>query len=308
MTDFFLPFAEFVIPDGSLARVTAGGLIGRASTADLQIDDPTVSELHAMVSLRGRGLKLLSLRRDVLIGGRPQKTVALEPGLRVRLSSRVLLQVADVVLPPSVLVLIGVDREPVELSASVTSLVRGSEPGTLALSARYKPDALAHIWSNADGLKIKIGDHPPESIRAGMSWSIGDRPVRVEERAVLRGVQTTQHQSTVSDESLCIVGRFETVHIYSRGQAKPVVISGRAANLISLLISFKAPVRWEMLAREIWGDEKSAVQLQELYYVTLRRLRLKLRVEGVRPDLVRPDGRGNVELNIYTGDELVDDS
>ena len=40
----------------------------------------------------------------------------------------------------------------------------------------------------------------------------------------------------------------------------------------------------------------------------LARLRERLREAGLREDLVRPDGRGNVELFLRPGDQVVDEA
>jgi len=41
------------LPDGSLVALGHGDFIGRVWTAALVLDDPRVSEGHAMISLRG---------------------------------------------------------------------------------------------------------------------------------------------------------------------------------------------------------------------------------------------------------------
>ena len=44
------------LPDGTIETLYAGDLIGRTWAAALRLDDPDVSEAHAMVSLRGERL------------------------------------------------------------------------------------------------------------------------------------------------------------------------------------------------------------------------------------------------------------
>ncbi len=60
------PFVRLRTHDGVTADVPPGGLIGRLPGAALRLDDPLVSEAHALVSLRGRKLKLLALRLNKL--------------------------------------------------------------------------------------------------------------------------------------------------------------------------------------------------------------------------------------------------
>ena len=59
----YTPFVRFRLPDGRTAQVAAGGLIGRASTAELRIESPEVSEAHAFISMRGRPVRACPARR-----------------------------------------------------------------------------------------------------------------------------------------------------------------------------------------------------------------------------------------------------
>src|SRR5262245_43937798 len=92
----YIPFVRFRLPDGRTAHVSAGGLIGRASTAELRIDSPEVSEAHAFISMRGRHLQMLSLRRWVILDGERKSSLVLAPGQRIRLSQTVVLDVEAV--------------------------------------------------------------------------------------------------------------------------------------------------------------------------------------------------------------------
>ncbi len=56
------PLARFLAPDGRSELLGPGDIIGRMPTATLTINDPHVSEAHALVSLRGSELKLPGLR------------------------------------------------------------------------------------------------------------------------------------------------------------------------------------------------------------------------------------------------------
>ncbi len=63
-------FVRFVVPDGSHRELVHGDVIGRLPRAALALNEPTLSEAHAMVSLRGSLLKLLALRGRVTVRGR----------------------------------------------------------------------------------------------------------------------------------------------------------------------------------------------------------------------------------------------
>ena len=74
------------LPDGSVDHLGPGDIIGRTWTAALRLDDPGVSEAHALVSLRGETLKLLALRGRFLVDGQPSVDVDLAPGQHLRIS------------------------------------------------------------------------------------------------------------------------------------------------------------------------------------------------------------------------------
>ena len=76
-TGGYIPFVRFRLADGTTAQVSPGGLIGRASSAELKIANPEVSEAHALISLRGHQLHMLSLRRWIILDGERCSVIAL---------------------------------------------------------------------------------------------------------------------------------------------------------------------------------------------------------------------------------------
>ena len=62
------PHVRITMTDGSIRELEHGDLIGRLWSAALVIDDPRISEAHALVSLREGGFWLLSLRRKIAVG------------------------------------------------------------------------------------------------------------------------------------------------------------------------------------------------------------------------------------------------
>lgn len=100
-------FARLRAPDGSLAVLGPGDIIGRTAIAALRINDPRISEAHALVSLRGTSLKLLALRGRFFIDHTPQLEVELRSGLVVLLAQDLAIEVVEVSLPHEVLGLEG---------------------------------------------------------------------------------------------------------------------------------------------------------------------------------------------------------
>ena len=65
-------------------------------------------------------------------------------------------------------------------------------------------------------------------------------------------------------------------------------------------------VGWQVLAGELWRGETDEAKLRARLDTVLARVRRRLRVGGVRTDLVRFDGSGCVELVLYPHDTLDD--
>ncbi|HMV66767.1 MAG TPA: hypothetical protein PKA64_07945, partial [Myxococcota bacterium] len=94
---------ELCLPSGERHTLLHGDLIGRLWSAALRLDDPRVSEAHAMVSHRGREMKLLALRGRFQADGLPTTEVSVHPGMEITLAPGLVLTVAAVTLPPAVL-------------------------------------------------------------------------------------------------------------------------------------------------------------------------------------------------------------
>ncbi|MCP4448371.1 MAG: FHA domain-containing protein [Myxococcales bacterium] len=81
-----LPKVWFRLADGSTAALEYGDIIGRLDSAALFIDEPTVSQAHAMVTLREGELYLLSLRRLFAVSGSPTSEIRLAEGMEISLA------------------------------------------------------------------------------------------------------------------------------------------------------------------------------------------------------------------------------
>ena len=296
------PSVRFRTPDGALVDVPAGGIIGRLSSAALRVDDPLVSEAHALVSLRGAHLKLLALRGWLEVDGNRSPDVVLRSGQRIALAQGLALEVDSVRLPSHVIAIVGLGPEPVELSSGVYSVVVRPPPGLSELKPGFQGNASAHVFSSTDGWRIRIRNQPPEDVLAGARWEIEG----VEVSAVAlplghAGAQDTLYHRGRIYPPTHITARYETVHIVPEG-GPPVVLVGVPARIVSELCALAVPAAWEMVAAEIWKDEADRHLLRQNWDRNLRSLRARLRQHGLREDLVRPDGRGNVELFLLPGD------
>jgi hypothetical protein len=87
-----------------------------------------------------------------------------------------------------------------------------------------------------------------------------------------------------------------------------VSLSGQSARVISELVSLGGPVGWVTLSELLWPELSDPALRRPRLDVLLSRLRARLRAAGVRDDLVRSDGAGQVELLIHPRDTLVDET
>jgi len=293
-------YATFRLPDGTRRSLAAGDLVGRLWSAALQIDDPRVSEGHAMVSLRGGDLWLLALRRRLAVEGRSVAELRLEVGQRIALAQALELVVEAVELPAEALAIEGPGL-PATMLPGVCSLQVHPQ---VQLLARYEPDAPCQIWDTADGWR-RAQDGRTAPLVAGDTWSIAGVPFRA---LVLKvggaGLAPTRVTGGI-DPPLRIVTAWETAQVQA-GDAPPVSFAGVHARILSELAALGGPAGWEIVAREVWPDEEDLWALRKRWDVNLGRLRARLRDGGIRRDLVRAAGTGQVEL-VLRHDDLLED-
>ena len=157
------PSVTFVAPDGARHTVHPGGIVGRLARASLRLDDPRVSEAHALVSLRGKALVLLALRGALGLRGKWLGEIELRQGQKILLAEGLALEVAGLVLPGSVMVLVTEAGERLELDRPELSLSTkplASEPGA-------RPDAAAWAWCSGDQWWIQLRGERPRELRDG---------------------------------------------------------------------------------------------------------------------------------------------
>jgi len=294
-------FARLRLPDGTLADVGHGDLIGRTSGAALLLDDPRISEAHAIISLRRGDLFLLALRRLVAVDGAPISEVRLRAGVRIDLADGVAVTVVDVVTPARVLALRSAHLG-TRLLAQVSSVTAGPPPRVVG---RFVPGAPVHLWSVGDAWRLRTGEQPPRPVGPGDRFELDG--VVFELFAVPIG--ELDHASTKADAALDaplrVVAFYDTVELHRRGRP-PVVIGGTGARILSELVVCAGPVAWDVLAREVWPGDSDVAVLRHRWDVALGRLRTRLREGGMRADLVRADRSGQLSLVLYDGDRVDD--
>ena len=291
------------LPDGNEAFATHGAIIGRLASSAVHLDDPAISEAHALVSLRGGAFRLLALRGRLAVAGTLVKDVLMTPGTDIQLTPRHTLHVTAVYLPRAVLAIEGpgLARQALAATTAIATQPR------LQLWPQFREDATAWIWSNGAEWNLRIG-------------AAGDlRPLRDGERFMVDGVELTTSLMSLTAvggattlgpalevEPLVIEARYDVVQI-RRGESLTVTLSGKVARLVSELVMLGGTAPWDVVAREIWGDSDRNA-LRKKFDVVMVRLRHKLREGRVRPDLVRSLGTGVIELVLHASDRVVDAS
>ena len=281
-----------------------GDLVGRLRSAALRIDDPRVSEVHAMVSLRDGELQLLALRGVLAVHRQRQSEVVLVPGVRVRLAKDLYFEVLSVDLEEEALGIAVDDEQPQLLLGSAASLVLDPEPGVVRA---YHRDAAAWLWSDGVGWRIQVRGQAVEPFTSDTALEIDGHSIRAVALPIRRaGVEATALGGRLHPP-LRVVANYDTAHIHRPGN-EPLSLSGIQARILSELVALGGPASWDTVASQIWRGEDAPDRLRHRWDVNLGRLRSKLEQHGVRRDLIRSDGAGQIELMLLPGDEVEDNT
>lgn len=298
---FFYMLAQVVFQteDGAQHTLLHGDLIGRLWTARLQLPDPRISEAHAMVSLRGGQLKLLSLRGLFAVDGKPRKHLVLAAGQRIAFASNLEVTVLEVMLPDAVIGLVGDDLPCQPLPGSCYLTLRPNP----ALLPRPQGRHVAAFWSTGDGWQVQRTGHPPEPLDEGWSMGVGKHHFTAVSIPLTYAGQKKTHMVGAVGAPLRLELHYDTAHIHRDG-APTLTLHGQPARILSELAEVGTGVGWEALAHMLWKDEVFRDRLRRRFDTVLTRLRSKLRTNGVRTDLLKFDGIGNLALVLQPGDSV----
>jgi hypothetical protein len=286
---------------GSEHELGPGDLIGRLRTSALAIDDPRISEAHALVSLRSHVLKLLALRGRFVVGGELLSEVELTRGLTFELAPTVAFRVVEVHLPNAVLALEG-DGLVRQVLDGVLSVVTKPRP---RLVPGYLDGAAAVVWPTGGEWRVRVGAGGSEALEPGTSFEVDGRTLRVLSVPLGSGGSADTLPSLPELQDMHLVLQLHTVELRREGRPS-VVVSGVGARIICELFALGGPVSWQVLAQEVWGPNDDKFALRARLDVALVRLRKRLREERVRDDLVVTTGTGHVQLLLSAGDTVED--
>lgn len=294
--------ARLVLPDGQVVDARPGDFVGRLPSAAVRLNDPRISEAHALVSLRARTLRLLALRGRFAVGGVPLSEVTLEVGTVIQLAPGLALTVLELALPDAVLGLEG-DGVPRQTLAPVTSLRHNAD--TIEVIPGFRPDADALIWSGGDGFRLRLGDEPERPVDVGARFALGEHELRLV-AIPLTSAEVTATQREDLDAALTLVLHYDSVHVH-RGKTV-ASIDGMPARIVTELALIGVPVEWRTLARLLWPGDQDDAALRARFDRTMTRLRKRLVELGLRKDLVRTDGGGRCELLLGPEDRVRDET
>jgi len=294
-------YVKFKLGDVLLRDIGPGDVIGRIWTAALQIADPMVSEAHALVSLREGALKLLGLRGRLSIGGKSLPEVNLSVGLRVGLSPATTLEVVELRVPDALLAL-DLPEVGFRVLSGVALLV--TQP-RIDLIAGASPEAAAILWGDGLTWFARLRGGGDQVLVPGSHVVVDGFRIPVVPVAIGASGGITIANPESLERPLHLIVRYDTVHIH-REDAPPLTLDGIIARIVSDLATAGVPMGWQLLANDLWRDERDPVILRRNWDAALARLRKKLRDARVRADLVRSDHGGNFELLLARGDRIDD--
>lgn len=283
-------------PDGRLVTLGPETIIGRMTSAGLRLNDPSVSEAHALVSLRGTQLKLLSLRGRFTVDGVPTAEVALSPGQLIELGPRVRLAVENVMIPSQVL---GIRAEGMPLRALPNVAWIGGdgqvEPG-------FSREAVVSLWIDGGAVWMRRAHGEDERLEPGEAFDAAGVTFVLALMQV--GEAATRATESSAEAPLTLRLFYDSVQLVAAGHTTS--IDGIPARILCELGAMRMPVEWRVVAREIWPHETDEALLRRNWDAGLARLRKGLFEAGVRGDLVRTAGRGRVGLFLGPRDRIVD--
>lgn len=308
------PSVELALPSGEVVRLFPGAIIGRMARAELRIDDPRVSEAHALLSQRGRKLVLLGLRGVFQTAQGPREELVLAGNPRVALAQGLELEVRSIDEPATVLAIDGLAGGRAEAVAPVCSL-EGDPP---RLVPGYRPGARAWLFLDGDGTwwaRVSGEDGLSEPVAGGESLRVGGRELALVD-APASGVSPTVGRPPLASPPLTVQVRYSksgrehqaTVRLLRPGH-EPVVLAGTSALLVWGVVAStwddgprvdrgRRPVHKDVVMVRLWSecDDKK----WSTYYL---RLKDELRKHGLQGDLLAHE-KGIYCLNLKPEDAL----
>jgi len=275
-------------------------MIGRAEQAALCIDDPRISEAHAMVSLRGQSLMLLALRGRFRVNHKVTTEVALEPGVRIELCEGVFLHCEDVFVP-TMLPGLEITGLPRTLLTHTTTLFMTPTP---RIQPGYDPTGDMVFWAMGEQWRASIEGADPVPVRVGDRFSLGGGtvevvPVPIGDAARPRTRKTLRAPMRIEAAPM-------SVRVHVLGGDKPVRVTGIPGKIFAALARSEHAQSWRDITSYVWHNDLSLDSaLRRRFDVGLLRLRERLQQLDLPPELIVMDGSGMISLQLAQEDEVL---
>ena len=268
-----------------------GDLIGRLESAALHINDPHISEAHALLSLRGGALCLLGLRGRLRVAGQSVDELRLQEGQVIHLSPTHSLRVESVTLP-SLAPALHVDGQRLELHRDRCALLLGPP----RLVDPDHPSAVLALWCVGDQWWARQ-DGQTARCESGTQWRLPQGLATWGLAPPEGAARTLQAQGplrwVVEDERVSVHG----------ASPEPIHFVGKMAELLGPLALAGRPIQWRKIAIQIWAGEVPV--LRKNYWKQLGDIRARLSAAGLDKELIVTHG-GLHELRLDPGDVVED--
>jgi len=267
--------------------------------AALCLEDPRVSEAHAMVSLRDGALKLIALRGRFRHGGKVLSEVELTPGLEVELAGQITLHCEQVEMPESMLGLLIASELEVMLTTTLT-LYTEDFP---TLRRGYDPMGTAVFWSTGSQWKVTQASGPAVTLNVGDHLELDGTTIEVISIPLERAAHTRTRRTIRAP--LAFACHQAHVDVTPQGQSL-IRITGIPGKILLSLLRSEGTASCAQVIGDVWPADASAPQaLRRRFDAGLKRLRDHIEClipEGER--LVTLDGTGVISLTLAPSDQV----
>ena len=247
------PSVLFRSPSGQPIRLYPGDLIGRGSFSTLLIDELQISEAHALLSLRGASLQLLTLRGEIRLDGEHgfRGEITLEAGQRIRLADDIVLEVLEVATPEYILALDGLESGRVLLTTPEYQL------GGTPLSLDGTPVEV-ELWLSSETWMHRVGGET-QPLQAGTTIDAGGTTLTVSmvdaETASTRGTDSPKKVSPPPSEERIQLTIHPTHTVVQPPGKEAIHITRTSARILHVTACFtqeQGAAGWDAICGEIW--------------------------------------------------------